>query len=327
MRSRPFVFIAAATLAAAALLTFAYHREGIAGGPRVERKKVYVLFKMSDNSFWRTVADGVRAAAKDFDLDVTIDAPRDETMVDAQIGMLRAAVGSRPDAIILAATDYHLLVPPAHEAKVRGIPLVCVDSFIDSADADVNVGTDNVEAGKRCGEALARLVAPGSAVAIMSYVKGSSTALDREAGVRAVLGGRVRLLDSSYCMSDSEVAYRQTRELLRMHPETAGIAALNQPTVEGVARALIETGAWKSIALVGVDNSFAILKDVERGVVRDTIVQKPFTMGYLAVKAARALIEHAGQAHYINTGSVDITRDNMFEPDNQKLLFPVAGGS
>ncbi len=65
---------------------------------------------------------------------------------------------------------------------------------------------------------------------------------------------------------------------------------------------------------------------IERGVIRDTVVQKPFNMGYLGVKAARELIDHGRPPRFINTGSVDISLANMFRPENQKLLFPVAEG-
>jgi ribose transport system substrate-binding protein len=327
MRGRPFLFIGAATVLAALLLTYAYHREGFVSDPRLERKKVEVIFKMTDNSFWRSVADGVESAAKDFDLDVSIEAPKDETMINAQIVMLNAAIAAKPDAIILAASDYRLLVPSAHEAKMRGIPLVCVDSFIESDDAEVKIGTDNVEAGKLCGAALARLVPPGSEVAIMSYVKGSSTAMDREAGAVSVLKGSMSLLGTAYSGSEAKTAFQQAEALLMQHPRLRGIAALNQPTVEGAARALVALGRSGKVALVGVDNSFEILKYVERGVIHDTIVQKPFTMGYLAIKAAHELIDGARPPRYINTGSVDVTRENMFQSENQKLLFPVAGDS
>jgi ribose transport system substrate-binding protein len=56
------------------------------------------------------------------------------------------------------------------------------------------------------------------------------------------------------------------------------------------------------------------------------VVQKPFNMGYLGVKVARELIEHRRPPRFINTGSVDISRSSMFQPENQKLLFPVAEG-
>jgi ribose transport system substrate-binding protein len=49
-------------------------------------------------------------------------------------------------------------------------------------------------------------------------------------------------------------------------------------------------------------------------------------MGYLAVQAARDAAENRAENRplppFIDTGSVLITADNLYEPENQKLLFP-----
>jgi len=254
-------------------------------------------------------------------------------LVDEQIEMVRQAIKERPAAIVLSAADFRRLVEPVREAKKRGIRVVCVDSFIDSDDADSSVGTDNFEAGQKCGQALLRYLKPGTRVAVMSYVKGSSTAIGREGGLREVLAGRASPLETSYCLSDVGTAYRQAKELLereaRVSPAAAGpslgIAALNLPTFQGAARALDESGMKDRVALVGVDNSADIAKYIERGVVRDMIVQKPFNMGYLAIGAVRGLLSGKRPKRMINTGSADISKGSMFEPENEKLLFPVGG--
>ena len=74
---------------------------------------------------------------------------------------------------------------------------------------------------------------------------------------------------------------------------------------------------------MGFDNSYEIINAVEMNIIKATIVQKPFNMGYLAVKTAYELIRHQKVSPNIDTGSVLITRENMFTVQNQKLLFPV----
>jgi ribose transport system substrate-binding protein len=64
---------------------------------------------------------------------------------------------------------------------------------------------------------------------------------------------------------------------------------------------------------------------IERGVIQDAIVQKPFNMGYISMEAVRGLLAGKRPKPYTNTGSVDVDKANMFDPENQKLLFPVAG--
>lgn len=329
MRNRSVLVLLVVALAAAVALTALYRGIRLLGPASGTPRKVVVIFKTVDfplNPFWANVRDGVASAGQDFGIEVSIRGPAVETDVQGQIGIVREAIREKPDAIVLAAADYNLSVPTAHEVKSRGIPLVCIDSFISSDDADVRIGTDSYEGGQKCGAALLRYVRPGDLVAIMSYVKGSSTAIDRESGARNFLSAKVRLLDTLYSNADADLAYAQAARLIARTPNLRGIVALNDPTARGAARALDESGKAASIALIGFDNSLLVLHYVERGVIRDTVVQKPFNMGYLGVKVARELIEHRRQPRFINTGSVDISRSNMFQPENQKLLFPVAEG-
>jgi ribose transport system substrate-binding protein len=329
VRSRSVLFLLGAAILVAAGLTLLYRGNRLLStGPETPRK-VIVIFKTIDYRtfpFWSNVRDGVVSAGKDFAMDVSIRGPTLESDIQGQIDVIRQALSEKPDAIVLAAADYNLLVPQAREIKQRGIPLVCIDSFVNSDDADVRIGTDSYEGGQKCASALMRYVHTGDTVAVMSYVKGSSTAIDRETGARDYLAGKVRLLDTLYSNADADLAYVQAAKLIAHTPLLRGIVALNDPTALGAARALSESGKLGTIALIGFDNSFPVLKYVERGVVRDTVVQKPFNIGYLGIKAALDLIRGKRLPRFMNTGSVDISRDNMFQPENQKLLFPVAEG-
>jgi ribose transport system substrate-binding protein len=328
MKGRTLLLLITGACLVGIALTVGYRWDSILGTSDKAKPKVIVVFKMIDfsNAFWRNVRDGVESAGKDFGLDVSIRGPLSETSVEEQKAIVGKAIEEKPSAIVLAAADYELLVPVAREIKAKRIPLVCVDSFINSDDDDVRVGTNNIEAGRKCGEALLRLVPEGSTVAVMSYIKGSSTAIDREEGVRAYLSSKTILLETLYSNASSETAYLQAKRLIADTTELRGIVALNEPTAVGAARALAESGKSGSIALVAFDNSFEEIKFVEKGIIRDTIIQKPFNMGYLSVKSAGELIDGIRPPRSIDTGSLDINRENMFNPENQKLIFPVAGG-
>jgi len=329
VRNRSVLILIAAAVAAAVTLTALYRGTRLLNPASAVQKNVVVIFKTVDyrsTPFWGNVRDGVLSAGQDFGVAASIRGPAVESDVQGQIDIVRQAIREKPDAIVLAAADFYDLVPVAREIKSHGIPLVCVDSFINSGDDDVRIGTDSYEGGQKCASALLRYVKPGDLVAIMSYVKGSSTAIDRESGVRDGLKGAVRILDTLYSNADADLAFSQAARLIAQTPGLRGIVTLNDPTARGAARALDESGKATSIALIGFDNSLLVLHYLERGVIRDTVVQKPFNMGYLAIKTASDLMRHRRVPRFINTGSVDISRANMFQPENQKLLFPVAEG-
>ncbi len=329
MRNRGILAISVFAFVVALIAVVAYRKDS---GPMLEKRKVVAIFKTSGtaNAFWTSVSDGVVSGAQDFGFEVVIRAPRDEIYVDEQIGILREAIAERPFAIVLAAADIRRLVGPVRDAKAQGIKVVCIDSFIESEDADAKVGTDNFEAGQKCGAALLRDLRAATLggkprVAVMSYVQGSSTAIGRETGLRDALADKAELVGTSYSSSDELIAYRQAKEILAREPALAGIAALNLPTTLGAARALVESGRQAEVALVAFDNSPEVMRLIERGVIRDAIVQKPFNMGYISMEEVRDLVAGKRPKLYTNTGSVDVDRANMFDPENQKLLFPVSG--
>jgi ribose transport system substrate-binding protein len=149
---------------------------------------------------------------------------------------------------------------------------VSIDSFLNSDDADVRIGTDRYEGGEKYADALLRYVKPGDLVAIMSYVKGRSTAIDRESGVHNGLHGKVRIHDTLYSNADADLPHSQAVRLIARTRNLRGIVALSDPTARGAARALFESGKAGSIALIGFDNSLLVIHYVERGVIRDTVV-------------------------------------------------------
>ncbi len=324
--SRLVLMLACASLILAVILTAIYRGESLIGGSSKSKPKIIVVLKSVDYDhlwFWQTVSDGVESACKDYGVEYAIVGPFSETQVDEQIRMVEDAIRSKPDAIVLASTDFDRLVPVAKEIKKARIPLITIDSFVNSNDADTKIGTNNYDAGKNAGAALMENIPPGSQVVIMSYIQGSSTARDRESGVRDYLKGKVEILETLYSKGEAEIAYEQARNLLGTNPNVKGIIALNDPTAIGAARALNESGKKDEVVLIGFDNSLAVLQSVEAGVIKDTIVQRPFNMGYLGITAALDIIDGKSVQPFIDTGSKVINRQNMLLPENQKLLFPV----
>lgn len=318
--------LAVASLIIAVVITAIYQARILNDGSSGSRPRIVVVLKSVDyNSlpFWQTVKDGVESACKDLDVDFKILGPMGETQVSEQIQIVHDALETKPDAIVLAAGDYDRLVPVAIDIRAAHIPLVTIDSFINGNSADTKIGTNNIEAGKKAGAALMQHLVPGSDVVIMSYVQGSSTAIDREWGVSTFLRGKANIKKTIYSDSSSDIAYLQALQILRDDPNVKGIVALNDPTTVGAARALEDSGRVKEVVLIGFDNSQAVLGYVESGIVRDTIVQRPFNMGYLGVQVALSLIRGKKVESFIDTGSQVIDRQNMLLPENQKLLFPV----
>jgi ribose transport system substrate-binding protein len=290
---------------------------------------IIVILKIDPETmqFWQTVKAGIDTATKEFGCKVEIDAPKSEADVDGQIKIIEAAIKKRPDAIVLAASDYNKLVLEAQKIKKSGIKLITVDSGINSDISQSFIATDNVKAGEKEGQMLSALLSQSSKIAIISSVNNASTAIDREKGLKLGLSKEQdsNIIGTFFSNSSYDEAYEITKDLLIKNPDLKGIAGLNEPSATGAARAIAELKLQDNVRLVGFDNSIDEIKYIEAGVIQGTVVQKPFNMGYLCIKTAVEDVNGEKIDKRIDTDSVVITKTNMYSVENQKLLFPFAG--
>ncbi|AWP27191.1 substrate-binding domain-containing protein [Paenibacillus sp. Cedars] len=288
-------------------------------------KKIIVGVKaVEEIEFWRVLIEGVNTASREFGVDVSVVGPPREIQVDLQIQMLQEAIKQPPDAIVMAAGDYNRLVPTVESIRKAGIPLIMIDSAVNGDYAQSLIATDNFNAGQKAAVELAERLPVNAKVAIVSFVQGTSTQIEREQGVRSILEQRegTEIVGTYYSEGMEERAYEITMELLRERPDLDGIVGLNEPSTVGAGRAIGEQGLVGKVKLVGFDSSIKEVKLLEEGVLQSTIVQKPFSIGYLGIKTAVSLIEGDKVSPNVYTDSVIINKDNMYTEENQKLLFP-----
>jgi ribose transport system substrate-binding protein len=294
-----------------------------------ERPKVVFIPKTVDTgvAFWNVMRRAVLTAAREYGVDVEIAGTERESDVEEQIRLLRSLVADRskaPDAIILAATDIDRLVEPAREAVKAGVTLVTVDSGLREDVSASFIATDNYEAGRKAGRKMGSLLGEEATVAVVSVVKGSATAIARERGTADGLTERpgIRILGPYYSNASERQAYEIVAGLLKDHPELDGVVGLNEPTAVGAGKAIRDAGRDGDVLLIGFDNSIDLIAMLDEGTAQALIVQKPFNMGYLAVRTAADALRGRPVTPYINTGSELVTRDDMFTPEHEKLLFP-----
>ncbi len=302
------------------------------GGRRNEKevlreKTIIVVLKSvaQPMDFWDVVKTGMEEAARESGVNLEFTGPPHEQMVDRQIELFYQSVEKKPNMIILASGDFDRLKAPVTYADRMGIPVLTMDSAVDS---DIPVGfvaTDNIEAGFKAGRALAEIldsmdIGREPNVMIMSHSKGTSTAIDREEGVRKGLEG-YSIIGTWYCDIDYQIAYNLTRELLQEYPIDA-VVGLNEVSTLGVADAVYDLGLGGRIPIVGFDNAAREMAYLEAGVLNAVVVQRPYNMGYLSIKLAEDHLLGRPVKPFLNTGSIVITRENMFRPEYQEVLFP-----
>ena len=98
--------------------------------------------------------------------------------------------------------------------------------------------------------------------------------------------------------------------------------ALNQISSSGVASAVQSRNLQEKVKIITFDSTSEELELLQEGIIQATIIQNPFSIGYLGVKSAVEALEGKRVQKRVETGIKAIDLSNMFWSDNQKLLFP-----
>ena len=304
------------------LLTgFLFSMHGGAENP----KDIVLVLKAIDatNDFWTGLIQGAEMAAKEYGVNLTVLGPDAETEYEKQGELIEQAIAMKPDAIALVPSNYTETIPYARKIEAAGIPLVLVDSVMEESMGSCVVATDNIEGGRKMGKYIADTVQDISAIGIVGHVKGTSTATERERGLREGLGKlEEKVIDVVFCDSDYRKAYHVTKEMLERYPKINVIAGLNEYSSVGAAKAVHDLGLVGQIHMIGFDSSIKEVEYLEDGTFDAIVVQRPLNMGYLCVEKAVQMLLGETVAASVDSGSVLITKETMYTEENQKLLFP-----
>lgn len=322
MKGHKKVFIMAVILIAASVVIFI----GLLKPETTQTRKCSLIYipKIRDdtNDFWTSVISGCRMAAEEYESELEIMAPDKEENVEEQNRLLRAAIEKKPDAILFSPSSMNASDELLKEAKDKGIRITYIDSYTKEDLQDLTVATDNVNAGRMMGEYARTLLDKDSKIAIVSHVKGVSTAVEREQGFREGLGDYAEnIVETVYCNSLYEKSYELAQKLMEKYPDLEMIAGMNEYSAVGVGRAVSDAGVKDRIDVVGVDCSQEAINLMEMGVYKGIIVQKAFRMGYIGVEETIHMLNGDAVEKNIDSGCELVTPENMYDSDIERLIF------
>lgn len=296
---------------------------GMAGGA-AGKHYVALVTKSTDSAFWKSVFAGAGAAATEYNLQISMEGPKWEEDYETQNKMIEEAVEKGAEVIVFSAVDYNANSKAIDEAAKRGVKIVVIDSDVNSSQVSCRIGTDNREAGRMAGKAALEAESNTLHIGIVNYDVNSANGQQREEGFREIAGAdaRVKSMHTINVVSTTEDARAGTVQLLKDHPEINVIVTFNEWTSLGVGWAIRDLDLAEETQVVAFDSNVVSVGMLETGEVDALIVQNPYAMGYLGVEEACRLI-NGGNASgaVVDTATTCVTRENMFEPECQRMLF------
>lgn len=287
------------------------------GGEKGKKLEFLVSPKGYVSDFWIKVKAGADSAGKELGVDIIWNGPTLETDVAGQVAIVENFLNKHVDAIVLAACDTKALIPVVEKADAMGIPVITIDSGLDSDIPKSFIATDNILGAEKAADILVKLIGGKGKVGCIPFVPGAATSIMREQGFRNGIAKYPNVVLSAvqYCQSDVALAMSVTENILTAHPDLAGIFAANNLAAIGAAQAIVARGMKGKVKLVAFDAAPNELQALREGVVQALIVQRPFTMGYLGVKSAYDVLQGKTLEKRIDTGVFVLTHENMNDPE------------
>lgn len=296
--------------------------------PEETRYKVALVAKSTSTDFWKAVFVGAEAAATEYNMDLTIDGPETEEDYETQNEMIAQAVENGAQALVFSAIDFDANAPAIEAAADKGVKIVVIDSAVNAEDVATYIGTDNYSAGQMAAEAALQGTQGALKVGIVNYDVNSANGQDRERGAVDTFAGsgRAEIVATIHTLAEASSAQEDTRKMLQEHPEINALLAFNEPTSVGAAQAVEELHLQNALWMVAFDSNLVTIDALQTGVVDALVIQNTYEMGYFGVQSAYKLLsgQRSEVEKHVDTATRVINRENLFDLDSQKVLFPVS---
>ena len=217
-------------------------------GARKKKWRILVIPKGTTHEFWKTIHFGAKKAAEELGtVDLIWQGPQKEDDSLQQKQLVQTAIASRVDGIVLAPLDSRALVQPVEEAVAKGIPVVVIDSALDSKKIRSLVATDNEKGGALAARRLGGLLKGQGKIILLRYMVGSASTEAREKGFTETMAkefpGVSYLSDTEYAGATSDSAQRRAQSLVtRYRGQVDGVFCPNESSTAGMLRALEGAG-------------------------------------------------------------------------------------
>lgn len=298
-----------------------------AGEKKAGGLTIQVIPMSTASSYWLAMKQGAEDAAKKYGPDyggirVLYDGPKENGDAATQINILNNAVTAKVDGVVLASTNPEALLQPVVDAIAAGVRVVTADSGVEPNRADSFLATNNFAACKMLGEYMGNLMGGQGKYAVVGDSNAFTSGRDRPAGFDAGMAKYpgIASVGTQLANSDINKAESITINYLIANPDLKLVFASNDRGCVGATNAFLQEGIKGDIMLCAVDVSLDTLKNMKRGVIQATILQRPYDMGYNGVRSILTILDGGTVEKEVDTGVFLLTPENMDSPEGMAAI-------
>ncbi|NEP13232.1 MAG: sugar ABC transporter substrate-binding protein [Symploca sp. SIO2C1] len=246
--------------------------------------------QLSEHDYWSVTWQGMEQAGKDFGVKVEsayITEPCDNEVecIEAQIRLISKYLNSQTtDAMIIAPMDANRLVTVTEKIIDKGIPVIALDSAINTNKILSLISFNHFQAGKVMGEWLVEKLDSNSNVLILEGVNSQRSAIDRRNGFLTGLEqGNINVLDTQSALWDTDIAEKIATQWLEEFSNIDAIICANDSMALGALNA-VNKAKRSDILITGYDAINEVIQAIAKGEIAATIDQSPDLQARIAVQ-------------------------------------------
>jgi ABC-type sugar transport system substrate-binding protein len=289
------------------------------GSQGKEVKQVVLQLFARDNPFFTNIADGVKYAAKQKGVKVSINYANNDPA--SEVSQLQNSITRKPDGLIVSPIDPNALVPPVKQAKQAGIPIVMVaDQVAPSARGDLLTysGSSYTDTGRAKARYIVDQLKGKGNVIFIHEIRGLGFTEEQSRGAKEIFSANpgIKIVGEKYSGAGSrEAGLSAAENLLTANPNADAIYADNDDVALGAITAVKNRGLDpKKLVIVGANGTPDAFKAIHRGDLKMTVVFCGFSWGVHALESIYNFVK-TGQKPGPPEPEVDITAANIAEKE------------
>jgi len=239
------------------------------------------------------------------------------TQGSTQVKIVEDLIAKHVDGIAISVNEPKSVEGVIKQAMAAGIKVLTFDSDSANSGRSMYIGTINSAAGATMGQSMAKALGGKGKIAIVTGQLGASNLNERIAGIKKALAAHpnIKIVATEGTDDDLAKAVSVSEALLRGHPDLAGVFGVSQVGGPALAKVLAtkEFGDRKGkLKVFAFDDLPDTLKGVKEGYIKGIMVQRPVTMGKLAVEHLVAQIQGTETAPKdVDTGVTVVDASNL----------------
>src|ERR671913_101649 len=263
------------------------------------KKTVALVLKTLNHPFFVDMRRGAQEAADRLGVTLQVQAAEREIDVDKQMQIVENMLQTGIDVLAITPSGSREIVAALAKAKAANVPIVIVDTRLDSkaaADAGIQaetfIGSDNYEGGKLAGEYVVKLTGGKARVGILEGIAGHETGDSRLRGFRDAVAKTpgITIVASQPANFERDQGFNVFQNMLQAHGNIDTVFAASDLMALGAIEAIAAAGKTGKIRVIGFDALDDAKAAIAAGTMSASVAQFPYEMGKAAVESAVKLL-------------------------------------